>query len=75
MRHSFIRHVLIRSHWKRWLIPTMCLLPYFCSILWLMGSGLYWVAQVMLAPLIMGLLLALLTVVLALIEFRGSLRR
>ena len=75
MRHSLTRHLLIRSHWKRWLIPVICLFPYFGSIIWLLTSGMVWVAQVMLAPLIMGIALAILTYVLALLEFRGKLRR
>ena len=75
MRHSSISHFLIRSQWKRWLLPTICLIPYFGSVIWLFSRGLAWVGQVMLAPLIMGVLLALLTYGLALAEFRGSLRR
>ncbi len=75
MRYSFIRHLLIRSHWKRWLLPVICLIPYFGSLVWLVSSQLFWVAQIMLAPLVLGLLLALLTILLALVEFRGALRR
>ena len=74
MRHSNFRHFLIRTHWKRWLIPIVCLIPYFFSIIWLIKIGLVWVAQIMLAPLCMGILLAALTFLLAVIEFRGTLR-
>ena len=74
MRHSNLRHFLIRTHWKRWLIPLVCLFPYIISIIWLIKTGLVWVAQIMLAPLAMGILLAGLTFLLAVIEFRGTLR-
>tara|TARA_Y100001968_G_C19316988_1_gene697252 strand:+ start:387 stop:539 length:153 start_codon:yes stop_codon:yes gene_type:complete len=50
-------------------------LPYFFSILWLIQSELIWVAQIMLAPLGMGILLAIMTYLLAVVEFRGKLRR
>jgi hypothetical protein len=65
-----VRHALIRSRWKRWLVPTLCALPYVASIAWLVLLGEGWIAQVLLAPLLMAVLLALLTLWLARQEFR-----
>ena len=65
-----LRHLWIRSRWRRWLLPALCSLPYVASILWLVARQQLWIAQVMLAPLLMGALLAGLTVLLAHLEFR-----
>jgi len=65
------RHVLITSRWQQWLFPSLCCLPYLLCLVWLLSKGLIWVAQVMLAPLLMGGALALLTLWLAQQEFRG----
>ena len=43
--------------------------------MWLLSRGLIWVAQVLLAPLLMGSVLALLTLGLAKAEFRTHLRK
>ena len=66
---QFIR-LLIRSRWKRWIIPFICTLPYLLSIMWLLVRGQIWISQVMLAPIIMTLMLFLLTYLLAKVEFR-----
>jgi hypothetical protein len=66
-----LRHALITSRWQQWLFPALCSLPYLICLLWLLSRGLIWVAQVMLAPLLMAGALALLTLWLAQQEFRG----
>ena len=70
-----LRHLLITSRWQRWLFPTVCVIPYLAILLWLLSRGLIWVAQVLLAPLLMGAVLALLTLWLAKSEFRTRLRK
>ena len=52
-----LRHVWIRSQWQRWLFPVLCTVPYGLSLLWLALRGQLWIAQVLLAPLVMALLL------------------
>ena len=69
------RHVLITSRWKRWLFPTLCVIPYLSILIWLLSRGLIWVSQVLLAPLLMGVVLAVLTLGLAKAEFRTDLRK
>ena len=49
-----LRHWVITSRWQRWLFPTCCAVPYLAILLWLLSRGLIWVAQVLLAPLVMG---------------------
>ena len=70
-----IRHVVITSRWQRWLFPACCAVPYVGILCWLLSRGLIWVAQVLLAPLVMGGVLAGMTLWLARQEFRDSLRR
>jgi len=65
-----LRHLLITSRWQRWLFPVACCVPYLLCLLWLLAKGLVWIAQVMLAPLLMGAILAGLTLWLARLEFR-----
>ncbi len=65
-----LRHVLIRSRWRRWLLPLLCSLPYLASLLWLLLIGEAWIAQVLLAPLVMAAVLGLLSLWLAREEFR-----
>lgn len=65
-----LRHALITSRWQQWLFPSICCLPYLLCLVWLLSRGLVWVAQVMLAPLLMAGALALLTLWLAQQEFR-----
>lgn len=69
-RWQRFHHRLILSRWRRWLLPLLCALPYLSSILWLLHLGEAWIAQVLLAPLLMGALLAVLTLWLAKQEFR-----
>lgn len=69
-RWQRLHHRLIISRWRRWLLPLLCSLPYLASMLWLVVLGEGWIAQVLLAPLVMGALLALLTLWLAKQEFR-----
>ena len=69
------RHVLITSRWQRWLFPTLCVIPYLSILIWLLSRGLIWVSQVLLAPLLMGVVLAVLTLGLAKAEFRTDLRK
>ena len=70
-----LRHLVITSRWQRWLFPTLCIIPYLSILFWLLSRGLIWVSQVLLAPLIMGGVLALLTLWLAKAEFRTDLRK
>ena len=70
-----LRHTLIASRWQRWLFPAICLTPYLCILVWLVTRGLFWIAQVLLAPLLMGGVLALMTLGLANAEFKARLRR
>ena len=70
-----LRHLLIISRWQRWLFPTLCIIPYFAILIWLLCRGLIWVSQVLLAPLLMGAVLALVTLWLAKAEFRTYLRK
>ena len=65
-----LRHLLIRSHWRRWSVPVLCSLPYLASLIWLLIRGQVWIVQVMLAPLLMGALLAALTLFLSHLEYR-----
>ena len=64
------RHLLIRSHWRSWSVPVLCSLPYLASLTWLLLRGQVWIVQVMLAPLLMGALLAVLTLFLSHLEYR-----
>ena len=72
---THLRHLLITSRWQRWLFPTLCIVPYLTILVWLLSRGLIWVSQVLLAPLLMGAVLALLTLWLAKSEFRTRLRK
>jgi hypothetical protein len=74
MRRPPLRHWLIRSRWRLWLFPLLCALPYLASLLWLLIQGQAWIAQVMLAPLLMGAALAGLTAWLGWLEFRSHWR-
>ena len=64
------RHFWIRSRWRRWSVPVLCALPYLGSLIWLLLRGQVWIVQIMLAPLLMGALLAALTLLLSHLEFR-----
>ena len=70
-----LRHRLITSRWQRWLFPAICCVPYVACLIWLLAKGLVWIAQVMLAPLLMAAILAGLTAWLAKLEFRMTWRR
>jgi len=70
-----LRHLLIASRWQRWLFPVLCIIPYVSILVWLLTRGLIWVAQVLLAPLLMGAVLALMTLFLAQAEFKTRLRK
>ena len=74
MHRITLRHWLIKSRWRRWLLPLLCALPYLLSLIWLLIQGQGWVAQVMLAPILMGAALAGLTLWLAHQEFRKTWR-
>ena len=67
---NYLRHLLIRSHWKKWLVPVICLIPYLFSLFWLILRGQSWIAQIMLTPLFMGFAVAVLGLLLARSEFR-----
>ena len=65
-----LRHALIRSRWRRWLLPLICCIPYLASIFWLLLIGEAWIAQVLLAPLVMAGVLAGVSFWLARQEFK-----
>ena len=66
-----LQYLLIRSRWKKWIFPAICALPYLGSIFWLLSIGQVWIAQILVAPLVMTLLIAFLTFILARLEFRN----
>ena len=70
-----LRHLIITSRWQRWLFPALCIFPYVAILIWLLSRGLIWVSQVLLAPLLMGAVLAALTLWLAKAEFKAHLRK
>ena len=70
-----LRHLVITSRWQRWLFPTLCIIPYLTILIWLLSKVLIWVSQVLLAPLLMGAVLAVLTLLLAKAEFGTQLRK
>lgn len=70
-----LRHWFIISRWQKWLFPLVCCIPYIAILVWLLMRGLFWVAQVLVAPLLMGAALAALTLWLARQEFRTKLPR
>ena len=70
-----LRHLLIVSRWQRWLFPTLCIIPYVSILIWMLSRGLIWVSQILLAPLLMGAVLGLMTLWLAKAEFRTQLRK
>ena len=70
-----LRHLLIVSRWQRWLFPTLCIIPYLSILIWMLSRGLIWVSQMLLAPLLMGAVLGLMTLWLAKAEFRTHLRK
>ena len=74
-RWPFWHHQLIRLQWRRWLVPTLLMLPYGASLIWLQSQGLIWLVQIMLAPLVMGLIIGLITWMLARLEYRASIWR
>ena len=69
-----IRHHWIRSQWRRWLFPALCGVPYGLSLIWLVQRQQVWIAQVLLAPLLMAALIAAMTLWLARCE-SGTKRR
>lgn len=60
-----LRHRWIRSQWRRWLFPVVCAVPYLLSLLWLVQRQQLWIAQILLAPLLMAVAIGLLTLWLA----------
>ena len=70
-----LRHWFIVSRWQKWLFPAVCCVPYLVILVWLLMRGLIWVAQVLLAPLLMATILGGLTLWLARQEFRTQLPR
>ena len=54
-------------------VSRRLLYPHLAILIWLLMRGLFWVAQVLLAPLLMGAVLAALTLWLARQEFRTHL--
>lgn len=64
-----LNRLFILSRWRRWLFPFLLTIPYVSSIIWLVSMNYVWVAQVLCAPLIMGVILAGVTIWLAREEF------
>ena len=67
---SRLKHFLIKSRYKRWLFPLVTSVPYFASLFWLVSQGQTWIAQLLLSPLFMILILGGVTIALASAEFR-----
>lgn len=65
-----LHHFIIRSRWKKWIIPVCCSFPYIGSLAWLIVRDQVWIAQIMLSPLLMFLAVASLGLILARLEFR-----
>ena len=57
-----LRHWFIIVAGRNGCFPVVCCIPYLAILGWLLMRGLLWVAQVLLAPLLMGGLLAGLTI-------------
>lgn len=73
MRRPFLQilsHLVIRSQWKRWIFPFFCMIPYLLALLWLVSRHQFWIAQVMLAPLLMMTAVISMALLLAKIEFK-----
>lgn len=73
MRRPFLQivsHLAIRSQWKHWIFPLFCMIPYLLALLWLVSRNQFWIAQVMLAPLVMMFAVISMALLLAKIEFR-----
>lgn len=68
----FWHHQFIRLQWRRWLVPALLMLPYVFSLIWLQHQGLIWLVQIMLAPLVMGVVIGLITWLLSWFEYRAS---
>ena len=64
-------NLIIRTRWKRWIFPFLCSIPYFASIIWLISKQQLWIAQILLAPILMTLMLVGITFLLAKLEFRN----
>ena len=75
MRFRSWQRLLIRSRWRLWLGPAICAIHYFGSVLWLLYFSQAWIAAIMLVPLVLLIVLGILTLVLARLEFNGSLVR
>ena len=71
---GYWRHQWIRLQVRRWIVPVLCAVPYLLCIVWMLMRDLVWLAQIMLAPLLMGSVLGLLTWRLAQLEFREQRR-
>ena len=71
---AYWRHYWIRLQLRRWLVPALCTLPYLGALLWLIGRSMIWLAQIMLAPILMAAILWTMTWLLASKEFHGSWR-
>lgn len=56
---------------NRWWFPLLCAIPYIFSLAWLLIRGQLWITQILLAPLLMGASIALLTWLLAYLEKGG----
>ncbi len=69
---AYWRHVWIRLQIKRWVLPVLCAVPYLGSLLWLLIVGMSWLAQIMLTPLLMALIIGSMTWALARHEFGRS---
>ena len=70
-----LRHLVITSRWQRWLFATLCFIPYVAVLIMLLSRGLIGVSPVLLAPVLMGGVLGLMTLWLANAEFRTRLRK
>ena len=75
MKRELFQHLWIRLRLRHWIGPALCALPYLASIAWLFWRSQPWIAALMLAPAVMMVAIAAITLALARLEFHGSLRR
>ena len=74
MASLIFRRIFIRLRFSRWLLPTLCSIPYLGSIVWLLVKGQQWIAVVMVSPALMLAMLVALTWLLGRLEFGGRWR-
>jgi len=65
-------HIIILTRWKVWIFPLICFTPYCLSIILFFREGQFWLAYVLLSPVLMLVTLGVMTLYLAVLEFKGK---